>query len=123
MGKIHKTDDSHSMEQLERDVRAAMNELLDENKDHQYPEDLCHEVADAWTPIYTWNIAMYAASDITLLTEVPEVVSTVYAVEFDGSATPLDLIAANIYERLSDVCSDTLDDWRAFWAANREETA
>ena len=118
MGKIHKTDDSHSMEHLERDVRVAMNELLDENKDHQYPEDLCHEVADAWTPIYTWNIAMYAASDITLLTEVPEC-----GPAFDGSATPLNLIAANIYERLSDVCSDTLDDWRAFQAANREETA
>ena len=64
--------------------------LLDE------PHDVIHEIADANVPVMTHELMLMAADDIDLATAEPEL-----GPAFDGSPTPVNIIAANVYEALS----------------------
>ena len=59
------------------------------------PHDIIYEVADSNVPIYNHDILQAAADDISLGTDEPEL-----GPAFDGSPTPVNIIAANIYERI-----------------------
>ena len=75
-------------------VREEINERLEDEPDQDL-HDLAHEVADGNCPTYTSEIMQYAADDINLATNEPDI-----GPAFDGSPTPVNIIAANIYERL-----------------------
>lgn len=74
-------------------------------KDEPYPEDRCHEIADGWCPLYTHETLKYAAADCSLATEEPEC-----GPAFDGSPTPVNIIVANIYEKLSNALHQRLNE-------------
>jgi len=102
----------YSIEQLCKD---AIDELINENLDsmqdeirNDEPGDIFHEIADSSTPVYTYDILQYAANDINLATTEPEL-----GAAFDGTPTPVNIIAANIYERIE----RALYDW---WSENLE---
>ena len=57
--------------------------------------DIASEIADSHTPVYTRDLMMVAANDIDLAVTEPEI-----GPAFDGSNTPVNLVAANIYERI-----------------------
>jgi hypothetical protein len=53
------------------------------------------ELADSACPIYTSDILNFAAEDLYLATDVPEL-----GPAFNGEPTPTNIIAANIYEAI-----------------------
>jgi hypothetical protein len=60
------------------------------------PGDEISEIADSSTPIYYGGILRCALEDMSLALDEPEC-----GPAFDGKATPINIIAANIYERLT----------------------
>lgn len=95
------TDEKVTLYQLERDVREAVRDEID--LDAPYPEDHVAEIVDSHVPIYNSDLLDVAAgaSDMALLE--PEL-----GPAFDGSPTPINIIAANIYEALSNAAHDEL---------------
>lgn len=61
-------------------------------------DDMLHEIADGWVPIYTSDLMQLAADNIALAVDEPELGRPA----FDGSPTPVNIVAANVYERLLD---------------------
>ncbi len=59
------------------------------------PHDRIHEMADSHVPVYTASLMELAADDISIATDVPEL-----GPAFDGEATPVNIIAANVYEAI-----------------------
>lgn len=95
----------HSMRELEQSLRDEMKERADEIRDETYPEDMVSEMADGWVPIYTYDIMQYAADDIDLAVVVPEI-----GPAFNGEPSAVNIIAANIYERLQRVAFEEWQD-------------
>ena len=61
--------------------------------------DSAHDVADSNTPIYTADLLRVALDDISLASEVPEVIC------YDGKPSTINILSAVIYERIVDhVC-------------------
>jgi hypothetical protein len=57
--------------------------------------DIAHEIADGLVPVYTSDLMQLAADNINLATNEPEL-----GAAFDGSPTPANIVAANVYEEL-----------------------
>lgn len=66
--------------------------------------DLIFEAADSGVPVYTYDLIALAHDDLSLATNTPEL-----GPAFDGSPTPENIIAANVFERLE---SELWDYWR-----------
>ncbi len=97
-----------SMWQLEKDIRQEVRDEAQNLLDSRYPEDMIHEWADSHVPVYTTDLMELAASDIALATDEPEV-----GPGFDGSPTPVNIIVANVYERLWRAASNEWIDIQA----------
>jgi len=97
------------MSTLQGDIEDCIRELrerIEENPDEREPHDWIHEIADSNVPIYYSDILQYAADDIDLATAEPEI-----GPAFDGSPTPINVIAANIFDRLEEAL---WEEWRRF---------
>lgn len=105
----------YSMQQLERDVAEEVRGRADELRQETYPEDMVMELADGWVPIYTYDILQYAANDLALAVDEPEC-----GPAFDGSPTPINIIAANIWDRLQAVASEALYELQEEWEQGEE---
>ncbi|KKK64782.1 hypothetical protein LCGC14_2980710 [marine sediment metagenome] len=81
---------------LERGVRDEVRERSKELLEDVCPEDTLTEIADGWVPIYTYNILQVAADNMDMATLEPEL-----GPAFDGTPTPINIIAANIYKALN----------------------
>jgi len=85
-------------------VKGAIDELKDYGLNSwDEPHDAISEISDSNVPVYTSNILQLAADNIELATDKPEL-----GPAFDGSPTPINIIAANIYEYLE---SELWDAW------------
>ena len=69
----------------------------------QYPEDNVHDVADGLVPVYTSDLMQLAADNLLLAIDEPEL-----GPAFDGSHTPANIVAANIYEHLERILFEYL---------------
>jgi len=78
-----------------------------ENSESFEPGDVIHEIADGWTPLYTSDLMELAADNIRLATDEPEL-----GPAFDGNPTPVNIVAANVYEAL------TAAGWQEWQALN-----
>ena len=65
--------------------------------------DLLYEIADSHVPVYYSTLLDLAAKHNHLGTDIPEI-----GPAFDGSPTPTNIIAANVYEHLFDHLSNEL---------------
>ena len=86
---------------LDQIVQDAVEELRDWHADHQgedEPHDAIHEIADSAVPVYTGDLLRLAAENIALAVDEPEL-----GPAFDGTPTPVNIIAANIYEHIEAV--------------------
>lgn len=101
----------NKMSSLYELIQNAIEELKDDIKDgNEFDEnDRIHELADSWTPIYYSEILSLAADNLDLATDEPEL-----GPAFDGSPTPINIIAANIYEAIYNGV------WE-FWSEEGEE--
>ncbi|MGH2761396.1 MAG: hypothetical protein ACRDLD_02255 [Thermoleophilaceae bacterium] len=68
-------------------------------------KDRCHEIADNVVPVYTHEIMATISESIELAAVEPEL-----GPAFDGSATPVNVAAANIYELVSNIAHQRLYD-------------
>ncbi len=95
------------MDELEANVREeALNaDWLPEDPTHEDFCDAAHELADSSVPVYTSDLMRLAAEDTDLATSEPSL-----GPAFDGRPTPVNIIAANVYERLYDVAYATLHE-------------
>jgi len=93
-----------NMHELEQEVRQEVREI---DLREPYPEDRCHEIADSSVPVYTATLMELAAGDVNLAHAEPEC-----GPAFDGEATPVNIIAANVYERLSNAANDELREYQ-----------
>lgn len=89
-------------------------QYMDDNERHDFieqdePHDLIFETSDGAVPIYTTDILECAVSDLYLATEEPEL-----GPAFDGSPTPVNIIAANIFEAIN----NALWEW---WYDNKDK--
>lgn len=87
-----------------------MRNELEENKDnllarYDDSEDLIHELADGNVPVSTYDILQYGANNIELATSEPDI-----GPAFDGKPTPVNIIAANIYEHLLNLGREWLEE-------------
>ena len=89
-------------------IEDAKNELQQQWKEAEYPEDLVHEIADSSIPIYYNEIAEIAKSDISLMLDEPEI-GAASGDNFQGMQnTAIAYVASNIYERISQELSELL---------------
>ena len=88
------------------DAKEEAISMLDYDEDYDIG-DIAHEIADSFTPIYTSDIMELAAQDIRLATDEPQL-----GPAFDGSPTPVNIIATNIYERIFDEVYNAISEWK-----------
>lgn len=102
---------------LEKRVREELREWAKENPDNTDPDydGSLSEMADSAVPIYTSDLMQMAADDISLATDEPEI-----GPAFDGSPTPVNIVAANVYERLT---AALWEEWREIEAEREEAKA
>jgi len=81
-----------------------LKERLQESPDDD-GGDIISEIADSHTPIYNYDIIQMAAENLSLAVNEPEL-----GPAFDGSPTPINIIAANIYEAIEQELWDKLED-------------
>lgn len=83
--------------------RVDIDDVMSELERHE-PHDRIHEMADGGVPVYTSDLMGLAAENPYLATGEPEL-----GPAFDGSPTPVNIVAANVYERLEETA---WDHWR-----------
>lgn len=71
---------------------------------HDEPHDVIHEIADGCVPVYTWELLQLASEDNELATEPA----------FDGARTPINIIAANLFEAIE---AALWAEWRVIYAS------
>lgn len=59
------------------------------------PHDVIHEIADGTVPVYPSDLLALACEDVALATDSPEL-----GPAFDGEPTPVNIIAANVFEAI-----------------------
>ena len=98
---------------LEKEVRQAIRQWAadhPDNDDIDYDGSL-HEIVDSAVPLHTSDLMELAAEHIALAVNEPEL-----GPAFDGAPTPVNIVAANVYEYLMDKANDewqTILDERA----------
>ena len=75
------------------------------------PHDVIHEIADGAVPVYTSDLLALACEDNALATDTPEL-----GPAFDGSPTPVNIIAANVFEAIE---AALWNEWSAIEANGR----
>ncbi len=87
------------------------------------PSEVIHEIADSAVPVYNYTLLHIAANDNEVALTEPEI-----GPAFDGSPTPVNIIAANIYEAITNALHeearrlhDELVDAKAFCDACVED--
>ena len=76
------------------------------------PHDVIHEIADGAVPVYTSDLLALACHDNSLTTDTPEL-----GPAFDGSPTPVNVIAANVFEA---IVAALWEEWRHIEASEAE---
>lgn len=93
-----------TLRELDQNIRDEVRDYADELFDSAYPEDRLHEMADGSVPVYYSTLLELAADSNHLATDEPDM-----GPAFDGSPTPVNIIAANVYEYL---LAAAYEEWR-----------
>ena len=102
--------------ELLNQARVELKELAIDNFDESFEvSDDVYQIADSSVPVYTWDILQLAADNLDLALNEPEL-----GPAFDGSPTPTNIIAANIYEA---VVNDLYEYWNDELEAEFNELA
>lgn len=92
---------SQTLDQIISDAKETLRDEYDLNEVD--PHDAIAEIADGAVPIYTGDLLQLAADNIALATDEPE-----FGAAFDGSPTPANIIAANVYEAVSNALHEEI---------------
>lgn len=83
--------------QIIRDAQQELRDWREDHPDEDEPHDAIFEIADSSVPVYTGDLLRLAAENIALATAEPEL-----GPAFDGSPTPVNVIAANVFEAIQE---------------------
>ena len=89
------TDTRTTLTDLLKYVEENVKEAFEYSPDAD-PSDVAFEVAEGLVPVYTGDLLEMAADNYSLAVDTPEL-----GPAFDGSPTPVNIIAANVFERLN----------------------
>ncbi len=90
------TDQDVTLQQLVDIAIGDLKDWAEENPECNEPHDTIHEIADSSTPVYTYDILKIGADNWQEIALVkPEL-----GPAFDGEPTPVNIMAANIYEHV-----------------------
>jgi len=107
-----KTDLDDTLEGLKEELQTWIND----NPGDDEPNDTIFELSDSGVPIYTGDIIQYALENLDFAVNEPEL-----GPAFDGSPTPTNIIAANIFEYLEAELWDYFNDHKDDYLDNEEE--
>jgi hypothetical protein len=85
--------------QIVEDAKCELREWRDDHPDDDEPHDVIHEIADGSVPVYTAELLRLAADNIHLAVDEPEL-GPANGCNFDGTPSPINIIAANIFEHI-----------------------
>lgn len=94
-----------TLDSLVADAVEELRQWQTDHPDESEPHDAIHEIADTAVPVYTGDLLRLAAENLQLATDEPEL-----GPAFDGTPTPVNIIAANVFEHIE----------QALWAAWQE---
>ena len=103
-----------TLDELKQDAVNELREWIIENPDDD-ASDTIFEIADSNTPVYTYDILQLAADNWEIGTVEPDI-----GPAFDGTPTPVNIAAANIFEAIEAACWEC---WREYEDADDEERA
>ena len=84
------------MTTLYKIIETAKEEFRENYKDSEYPEDYIYEITDSACLLDNHTFLKLACDNMSLALNEPEL-----GAAFDGSSTPINIIAANLYENIS----------------------
>lgn len=87
---------AQSLEQIIQAAKEELQEQLANEPDMEYPEDRIHEITDNACLMPNYQYLDLAAANNDLATSEPEL-----GPAFDGTPTAINIICANLYERIS----------------------
>jgi len=87
---------TQSLTQIIEGAKEELQEQLISEPDMEYPEDRIHEITDGTCLMPDYRYLDLAAANNDLATSEPEC-----GPAFDGTATPINIICANLYQRIS----------------------
>jgi len=94
--------------QLVTDAIAELREWRADHPDDE-PHDAIHEIADTSVPVYTGDLLRLAAENLHLATDEPEL-GPANGSNFDGTNSPINIIAANIFEHIESALWDAWEE-------------
>lgn len=103
---------SRDLDAILDDAAEEMRTWAKENPDDTEPHDFIHETADSGVPVYHSDLLKLAAENHSLALDEPEL-----GPAYDGKPTPINIIAANVYEAIE---ARMWDEWRSI-ESEREE--
>ena len=101
-----------NLDELKQDAVNELREWIIENPDDD-AGDAIFEIADSNTPVYTYDILQLAMDNWEIGTVEPDI-----GPAFDGSPTPVNIAAANIFEAIE---AALWECWREYEDADDEE--
>lgn len=107
------------MSELDELVDSACEELqewIDENSGNDEPHDRIFEIADSSVPVYNYDLLQLACNNVELAINEPE-----NGPAFDGTPTPINIIAANVFEYIEDKLWEYFRDHEEDYLDNEDE--
>lgn len=80
-----------------QELREYLEDWTEDDFEQDEPHDIIHEIADSNVPVYTSDLMQLAADYLPLATNEPEL-----GPAFDGSPTPTNIVAANVYDTITE---------------------
>ena len=88
-----------NLHELVNDAIAELRDWREDNPTSDEPHDAIHEIADTSVPVYTGDLLRLAAENLHLAVDDPEL-GPANGCNFDGTNSPVNIIAANVYEHI-----------------------
>ena len=105
----------YNLYEMKKDAVEELKESLRDYPDNDQ-HDTIHEIADSSVPVYTSDILQLVADNIDLAVIEPDIEPA-----FDGSPTPVNIIAANVYEEITQELWSNLENIKAELKAELED--
>lgn len=96
----------NTLQSIIDDAIEEFNDFLKENPEVREPHDQIFEIADSSVPVYTHDLMQLAAENNDLATTEPDI-----GPAFDGKPTPVNIIAANVFEAIEQALWDRWREW------------
>lgn len=100
-------EDCCQLETAKNNAIQELEEAYNERGQDRYFDDVLHELADSAVPVYNKDLLEIAANHHSIATGTPEL-----GPAFNGEPTPINIIAANIYEYIHQALNEKMWELR-----------